>query len=358
MLCPACHRRFEDSLERFCPHDGAELTDKPRITLLRSTPCPDTGLMLGDRYRVVGFAGEGSMAQILLGVDTKTKEPVALKTLLTSGGDRERKRLLNEVLASAAVKHPNVTGIRDVIEGDNQTPYLVMDYLMGESLGDHLRRRQNVVTKDILPLLLEGAKGLGAAHDCGIIHRDVKPDNVFLVGAIGSPYTAKIVDFGLAKSHMKLTSMGTAVGTVEYMAPEQVAADEVDKRADVYGYGIVLYRTFGRALPFEGEDKHIVMAQQYLKPPPPIPEELLDDPRLALVISKALKKHPDNRYQTMDELVADIERIMGKRDGTLSARAPDVRDDLHLPTTEFAKLAAKMFYESLGLEPPPSHALS
>jgi len=356
MLCPACHRRPGDSKLRFCPHDGAELTDKPRITLLRSTPCADTGMMLANRYRVVGFAGEGSMAQILLGVDTQTKEPVALKTLLTSGGERERIRLLNEVLASAAVQHPNVTGIRDVAEGGNKTPYLIMDYLMGESLGDHLRRRNNVTSADILPLLVAAARGLGAAHDCGIVHRDVKPDNVFLVGAIGAAYTAKIVDFGLAKSHVKLTSVGTAVGTVEYMAPEQVTADEIDLRADIYGFGIVLYRTFGRCLPFQGDDKHMVMARQYLLPPPPIPEELLDDPRLALVITKALKKHCDNRYQTMEELASDLERINGDRDGDLLARGPDVCEDLHHPTGEFSKIAANVFYEALGIEPPPPPA--
>jgi serine/threonine protein kinase len=354
MLCPACHRVFQEPGLRYCPHDGAELTSKPRITLLRSTPCPETGILLAERYRIVGFAGEGSMAQILLGVDTHTKEPVALKTLRTSGTDREKRRLFNEVLSAAAVQHPNVTGILDVVEGKERLPYIVMEYLQGETLGDHLRRKRVARTDLLLPLLTDAAMGLAAAHECGIVHRDVKPDNVFLVGAIDAPHTAKIVDFGLAKSHVKLTSIGTAIGTVEYMAPEQVLADDIDLRVDVYGFGIVLYRTFAGRLPFDSPDKHLVMAQQYLEPPPPIPEELLDDPRIALVIAKALRKHPSNRYQSMHELAEDLERIMGRRDGPMTAREPDAVEDLHRPTSDFPRLAAKVFYETLGMTPPPS----
>ncbi|MCS6899274.1 MAG: serine/threonine-protein kinase [Myxococcales bacterium] len=342
MLCPHCHRTFP-GLD-FCPYDGRRLTTQPRLSLLDWKDTPLTGHQLKNRYLILGLIGEGAMASIYVAEDLSTGEPVAVKMLRAKGNQsRYRERFFHEVLAAAAIGHPNIIQVLDVGETSDRTPFLVMEFLRGETLGDRLRRK-------------------------GIIHRDLKPDNLFLVGAPGEAYQVKVVDFGLAKSTFRLTAMGTAVGTAEYMAPEQALTDPVDGRTDIYALGIVLCRVFSGKLPFESQDPTELLARQVILPPIlPFPDprvEFVDDPeqqpdpglvlraRLGLVIRKALRKNPEHRYASVQALQEDLERILGRASGFLEARRPPDGEDLYVPVGPLSRNVLPQFYKMLGVPLP------
>jgi serine/threonine-protein kinase len=374
VLCPHCHRSFS-GLD-FCPHDGRKLSSQPRLSLLDWKDTPLTGHILKERYLVLGLVGEGAMASIFAAEDLTTGEPVAVKMLRVSGNQsRLRERFFHEVLAAAGIGHPNIIQVHDVGETLERTPFLVMEFLRGETLGDRLRREGKLSPEVALPFFLQVASALDAAHEKGIIHRDIKPDNLFLLGAPGEGYAIKVVDFGLAKSTLRLTAMGTAVGTAEYMAPEQALTDPVDARTDVYALGVVLYRTLSGRLPFEGPDATELLARQVILPPVmPFPDprvEFCDDPeqqpdpalvlraRLGLVVRKALRKNPAHRYESIRAMQADLERILGQRDGLLEARLPCEEEDIYLPVGPFGRSVVQQFYRLLRvpvpacLPPPP-----
>lgn len=362
MFCARCHREY-DAVHRFCAYDGTQLIEAPRIELFRSRPSRHRGTVLGDRYEVRGYLGKGAMARVYLAEDRETGRPVAIKVLESAHmrTRRTRERFLREAKAAAMIGHPNIVKVLDAGQRSDGLPYLVMEYLFGESLGDFLRRDQRMDVDIGVPVLRHAASGLLAAHEAGIIHRDVKPDNIFLVGEPGDPYGVKVLDFGLAKIHAQsgLTVAGVAVGTVEYMAPEQVVADRADGRTDVYGLGVVMYRTFTGALPFPrtGDDDADLLARQ-LAAVPPRPSERFEgvDPAVEAVILKTLRKRPDNRYRTMADLIHDLDRLGGPRRRRLIADAPlEAPADVYRPRGAFARNATVHFYKRLGL-PPPSFA--
>jgi serine/threonine-protein kinase len=220
-------------------------------------------------------------------------------------------------------------------------------------LGAYLRREEMMPIETALALLGRIASALVAAHEAGVVHRDLKPDNIFLIGA--PPTDVKLLDFGLAKvgHHSLVSRSGVAVGTMAYMAPEQVLAEPVDGRTDVYGLGVVLFRTLTGHLPFEGSEEIDVLAHQLLSPAPP-PSWLREalTPEVDAVIGAALRKHPANRYASMAAMLADLERLAGLRGGDVEipriAREPDRYD----PTTEDARSAASIFYARAGQTPP------
>ncbi|AKT36979.1 serine/threonine-protein kinase [Chondromyces crocatus] len=353
MFCARCHREYDAA--RFCPYDGAELHDAPQTTLFASRPTRRRGEILGDRYIICGYLGRGAMAKVYLAEDRQNLRPVAIKILepAHAGAQRTRERFLREAQAAAMIGHPNIVRVFDVGQRSDGSPYLVMEYLFGESLGDWLRRERVMDAELAVPVLRHAANALGAAHRVGIIHRDVKPDNLFLVGQPGDPYAVKVLDFGLAKNTAQagLTVTGFAVGTVEYMSPEQVVSDLHDQRTDIYALGIVMYRTFTGSLPFARiEDDTDILAQHLLVAPPPpsqVKPEL--DPRIESVILKAARKHPDNRYPTMDALVEDLDRLASDR--PLLADAPLQLTDTYEPRGVFARRATTYFYKRLGMLP-------
>jgi serine/threonine-protein kinase len=268
-----------------------------------------------------------------------------------------RERFLREVEVAATIGHPNVVQVLDAGERPDGSPFIVLEFLHGESLGDLLRRDGSVEPAFGLPMLCKAAAALDAAHRAGIVHRDVKPDNLFLLGERGAPYTLKVVDFGMAKlqegSHLSQTGM--TVGTIAYIAPEQALADPIDGRTDVYGLGVVMYRTLTGKLPFEARDDATLLAMHlFLPPPPPTSVRPGLDPRIEAVILTALRKRPENRYPTMAALLADLERISqpdappsagvdqpdGPRGGDVVLAPLSVLPDIYEPVTQTAREAA------------------
>jgi eukaryotic-like serine/threonine-protein kinase len=351
MLCPRCHREYERAGERNCRFDGEPLTAVPEIELVATKPTPDTGTVYGKRYIVRGLLGEGAMARVYLAEDALTHKLAAIKVLESPDArvPDVRERFFREVRTTDGLEHPNIVRLLDAGQRRDGAPYLVMEYLFGESLGSWLRREPRLDIQKALWIARDTAAALAAAHAAGTIHRDVKPDNILMVGERGNPYALKIVDFGLARlqGQSGLTGMGVTVGTLEYMAPEQTVKDATGPRTDIYGLGVVLYRMLTGRLPFGGSDTE-VLAHQLISPP--VPPSSIDpeiDPRIEAVILTAMRKLPRNRYPSMEDLLEDLQRLRKERDGE-PASATLLETDVYVPQSAYAKTVAAALYKKLN----------
>jgi serine/threonine-protein kinase len=347
MICPTCHRVFADPAQRFCHEDGTRLVEPPapRPTLaIREAPVHSTremGAVVEGRYVIRGFLGEGGMARVYLAEDARSGAKVAVKILrreLTGKAD-VRERFLREIDVAAAIHHPNIARILDAGERKDGAPFLVIEFLSGESMGDVLEREGAFPEPYALELTREAASALVAAHREGVIHRDVKPDNFFLTvdGRL------KMVDFGFAKlKEGSVTVAGTAVGTVPYMAPEQASGDPVDARTDVYGLGVTLFHMLTGAVPFDANnDTKIVAAHLYAQPPAPSSLRPGLDHRIDRVVLAAMRKRPDQRYLSMVGLLEDVERLLGERPGPIAPPPQSLAPDVYEAQTPMSRTMAR-----------------
>ena len=257
-------------------------------------------------YTIIEKLGEGGMGLVYKAEDTKLKRLVALKFLPPHhlAGEEERTRFLHEAQAAAALNHPNICTIYEINEGEEGQPFLVMEYVAGSSLKDILQQRSLSIA-EILHFALQIAEGLQAAHGKGIVHRDIKPANI-LVDEKGQ---IKITDFGLAKlAHgTRITQPRTTLGTVSYMSPEQARGESVDFRTDIWSFGVVLYEMVTGQLPFKGEyEQAIVYAILNESPTPPGVLRKGVPSKLEKIILKAMAKNPEERYQRIEEMIADL----------------------------------------------------
>lgn len=347
MMCPTCHRSFADPEQLFCNEDGTRLAPAPappRAPTIREAkvhPTGEIGAVIEGRYVIRGFVGEGGMARVYLAEDTTTGGQVALKILRReqAGNRLSRERFLREIDVAATLHHPNIARILDAGERPDRSPFLVLDFLSGEAMGDVLERERRFREPFALELVKEAASALAAAHHAGIVHRDVKPDNLFLTvdGRL------KVVDFGMAKlKEGSVTATGMTVGTVPYMAPEQALADPVDGRTDVYGLGVTMFHMLTGRLPFDADGDARVVAQ-HLYTPPPAPSSRCPglDPRIDRVVLAMLRKRPDNRYPTMQALLEDVERLLGERAGEIAPPPLVIEPDAYEPQNPMARTAAR-----------------
>ncbi len=297
-----------------------------------------TGILLGNRYKVRGYLAHGATARVYLAEDVQSGVPVAIK-MLASSANRSAEfsvRLRREGAALRGIQHPNVVRVLDTGETAGGLPFLVLEALVGETLGDYLRRQGTPPFELALSLVRQAARGLAAAHDAGIVHRDVKPDNFLLLGPTGEPFGLKLIDFGMAKleGSSDSSSTHTILGTVEYMAPEQILTEAVDARTDVYAMGIVMFRLFTGHLPFESAQPADLLRHQLFSSLPP-PSWLVDqlDARVERMILTATRKHPHNRYANMAALLHDLDAVVGFSEAEVTARPPTVAPDAYKPTT-------------------------
>ncbi len=282
---------------------------------LRSTP--RVGLLLGGRYRIIGVLGAGSTAEVYLADDTATLEQVVIKwlTVRAARDPQLRERFLLGGRVAMAIEHPAIAKVHAVEELEGRPPYQVMEALAGESLAEYLEREGCMPEPLVLSLARDAAAGLLAAHHAGIIHRDVKPANIFLVGPKATPTGLKLIDFGLAKDVNRNlagpTSTNIVMGTGQYMAPEQVLADPIDGRTDIYGLGVVLFRMLTGQLPFDLDIGIDLLSHQLFSPAPP-PSWLVEniDPRVERIVLRCMRKHPENRYASMADLLRDLEAVL------------------------------------------------
>ncbi len=268
-------------------------------------------------YRILEKLGEGGMGIVYKAHDTELDRLVALKFLpqyLTSDA-AEKERFYHEARAASALNHPNITTIFEIKEFDGRV-YLSMEFVEGKTL-KKLIEQEVPPTKKALDLAIQVCDGLMAAHEKGIVHRDIKSDNI-MVSPKGQ---VKIMDFGLAKvkGATKLTKAGSTLGTAAYMAPEQARGEEVDQRSDIFSLGVVLYELFTGRLPFRGEHHAALVYALMNEEPPPIARfNETVSPELARIVSKAMAKEADERYQHVDDMLADLRR---ERKGLEYARA-------------------------------------
>jgi serine/threonine-protein kinase len=268
-----------------------------------------TGELVSGKYRILRLIGDGGMGSVYEARHEQLGVPVALKFLRADIAERPglAARFLQEARVSATLNSPHVAHVTDVDTAANGSPYLVMELLSGESLQSLLDRRGKLSRDEALDFALQILVGLDTAHARGVVHRDLKPDNVFVTPSAGGPLL-KLIDFGIAKlresSEFKkeLTSAGVVMGTPEYMAPEQLyAAHEVDARADIYSLGVMLFEMLAGTRPADGDDVERIVGRVLtgeVKRLGALLPEL--PPGLIAAVEKAMHPNRDERFESAD----------------------------------------------------------
>ena len=329
--CPDCAARFSRDAV-FCPFDGARLETGAFDPL----GDPLIGTVVDGRYEVRDTLGEGADGPRLPGAAHRAR------TRLRDEGPAPRPRrsdsdlaarFVQEAKAAASLRHPNVVQISDFGRLPYGAPYFVMELLSGHTLGQIIKAGGPLPAARAVRVARQVAAGLGAAHAAGIVHRDMKPDNVFLVGAsatepsevgraramLGDRVDVRIVDFGAAKvaGSGRRTRAGIVFGTPHYMSPEQASGGPVDHRADVYAVGIIMYEMFTGRVPFEADTYMGVLTQHmFVQPLPPsqVSAAARELGALEEVTLRCLEKKPEARYASMEELSAAIDTAAVLRD--------------------------------------------
>ncbi|MBI3981986.1 MAG: protein kinase [Gemmatimonadetes bacterium] len=290
---------------------------------------------LSDRYSIERELGSGGMATVYLAKDLKHNRNVALKVLRPElAAALGSERFLREIQIAAQIEHPHVLMLID--SGDaGGILYYVMPFVSGESLRDRLVREGKLPIADTIRLLRDVADGLAEAHRCGLVHRDVKPDNVMISGK-----HAVVTDFGVAKAvtsatgAQSLTTAGVALGTPSYMSPEQVAADPlIDHRTDIYSFGVMAYELLAGRPPFTGVTTQEVLGAHLAEPPPPVTVHRSETPPpLADLVMRCLEKRMADRWGSMDDVLQRLEAL-----ATPSGGVPSMRLAARLPASPRAR---------------------
>jgi eukaryotic-like serine/threonine-protein kinase len=288
----------------------------PRTTLTRLEP----GVVLADRYRLVRLLGEGGMGQVWEAVQLSTARSVAIKLLHSSLSSKARSemraRMLREARAASSVAHPNVVDVFDLFELGDGTPVLVMALLRGHTLWHRLEQAKGMTLGDAADLLLPVVSAVGTAHAIGVIHRDLKPDNIFLADE-GGRTTVKVLDFGIAKLVLgsgdeggALTAAGTPIGTPGYMAPEQALGErDVDQRADVWSLGAILYEMLSGQRAVKANSLGQMIKLLLTSAVVPLAQQVPTlSPSVAALVDRMLARERDLRPGDLREVYAELAR--------------------------------------------------
>lgn len=283
----------------------------PAVVVVPRTVVSDlhAGEMFAHRYRIEKEIGRGGMGKIYKATDKILEVPVALKIMeLIHHDERAIERFKREVVIARKVAHPNVCRIYDMGESGG-LHYVSMEFLEGKTLAEMLRKEGRFTPEVGIPLLKQVLQALQEAHRVGVVHRDLKPENIM----VDLSHRAHIMDFGISISFDvgRLTQTGALIGTPYYMAPEQFEGKNTDHRADIYSLGVIMFQMFTGKLPFES-DTPMGIIFAHLKSEPPKPTSIAKDipPELEAIILKALQKDAEQRYQTVRDLLAEIEPLL------------------------------------------------
>lgn len=276
------------------------------------------GRTIDKKYLIQSVLGEGGMAVVYRAHHVQMERTVVIKVmqgwLLSNRNSVER--FERECKLTAKLNHPNIVSVYDVGLINGKEPYLVMEYIKGESLADKIHNSGALPYATTANIIIQICRGLQEAHTSGIIHRDLKPDNVLLQHKSDRPDWVKIVDFGISNfvhGSKKLTKTGRMVGTPEYIAPEQLKDRPIDMRTDLYGIGIMMFEMLTGRVPFDGESAESILMKHLLEDAPTMAEvrpELAENNLFQPIVDKLLKKNPDDRYQTATELRLDVEHAL------------------------------------------------
>ncbi|HVU05286.1 MAG TPA: serine/threonine-protein kinase [Polyangiaceae bacterium] len=277
---------------------------------------PLIGTLIADRYRVEKRLGQGGMGAVYLAEHVRMHKPFALKVLHKEMGRLSEAvfRFEREAVAAGRVDHEHLVTATDFGELPDGSMYLVLEYVPGENLTNVMAAGRMPAPR-ALKIARQIATALGAIHGAGIVHRDVKPDNVMVAPRPDREDFVKLLDFGMAKVHVdappeerQVTRQGLVFGTPRYMAPEQAGGEPTDHRADLYSLGVIVYSMLAGDPPFSAEEIRDVLRMQREAPPPPLPADV--DPAVAAFVMKLLAKDPAERVQTAEGVVEYIDRLL------------------------------------------------
>jgi eukaryotic-like serine/threonine-protein kinase len=305
------------------------------------------------RYEIVGRLGKGAMGVVYSARDAMMERTVAIKVMMADLEDdpETSTRFYREARSAGQLVHPNIITIFDMGQ-ENGRPYIVMEYLDGETLNKYLSRPEAADLEVKIDLMIQIAEGLHAAHARGIFHRDIKPGNL-LVRATGQ---LKIVDFGIARlASSSMTASGLIMGTPDYMSPEQARGNDVDQRSDIFSMGAVFYYILTGRKPFAAADLAAVLLKVQTEEPLPI-RDTEAPPELTRIVMKALAKNPVDRYQTCARLVAELQHLAR----SLEADTRQSLDDVANRLVALQRLATRRseLIAALGITPAPAEVQS
>lgn len=284
--------------------EGAALSFERKPRVLDYAP----GDRIAHRYQLVRLIGKGGMGVVWEAHSEVLDIRVAIKLIhLTASNDEDKLRLIREAKTVARLSDPAVVRVFDCGETLNGEPYVVMELLAGQDLATRLEERGCLGPVEAVRTLLPIIRALGAAHDAGIVHRDVKPENVYLTKSATGEEQPKLLDFGIAKVEMpaeqRLTHLGSALGSPYYMSPEQARGEDVDRRTDLWGACVVLYEAIIGQLPFQGDGYNAVLYAVLSAEVSSFQQMSVDEPELWAIVSRGLERDRDLRWQTSAELV-------------------------------------------------------
>ncbi len=278
------------------------------------------GRMLANRYRIEALVGRGGMADVYRGTDTMLERPIAVK-ILTDRSDDIRKRFLREAQSMAKLNHRNIVGVYDAGQADGLS-YIIMELMQGRTLAQIPNGELTMHTA--IRYFIDLLEALSYAHDQGLVHRDVKPANVMVLG----DGNIKVMDFGLSRRTSEMSSVtnaGEIVGTIAYLSPERFLGKVADARSDLYSVGIMMYEVFTGSVPFKSETDDLVAVIFAHVNEPPVPPRSVNrgvPMQIERIILKLLEKDPDRRYQNARELIVELQSLIGGGPGGASDTTP------------------------------------
>ena len=268
------------------------------------------GMIFANKYRIVKLIGSGGMANVYLGIDMNTGVNVAIKILKPefSSDDEFIRRFDAEAKSVASLNHSNIVKVYGVGHEGNFR-YIVQEYIEGITVKDLISQNGHLDWRNAVPIVIQIGLALDYAHQNGIVHRDIKPQNIL----ISRDRVAKITDFGIARaaSSTTITMTGVQMGSVHYFSPEQARGGNVGPQSDIYSLGVTLFEMVTGRLPFDG-DSNVAIAVKHLQETPPVPSSLMQGiPKgLDSIIAKCMQKSPERRYQTMRQLVTELDSLL------------------------------------------------
>ena len=351
-ICQTCDTSFSNG-ERFCPFDGAPLEP---VTFWDRSDDPLIGCDIDDRYVVESVISQGGMGTVYRVRHKKLESFFAMKVLHRDLADDHdvATLLIEEARATAAIGHPNIVGVADFGEvdrssmpalGEQTLPYFVMELLSGPSLSEVLEKDGKLGGERTANIMVQLAGALAAAHKAGIIHRDLKPQNIRITADEIGGEMAKVLDFGVAKvmGSSKKTQTGMVFGTPHYMSPEQGQGKTIDHRSDIYSLGVLMYECLTGSVPFVADTFMGVITKHMFEAPEPLaepPAEIDIEP----IMMRCLEKNVDARYQSMADVVSDLERAFGGGATTRSGNSGvgiQLRDNMVVSGGRFDQPAAE-----------------
>jgi len=302
-------------------HEVTQVARAPAVQYRDSDSTSLIGSVLAERYQILDQLGEGGMATVYRGEHMAIRKKCAIKVLHPEEAHKDDivERFLQEARAASVIDHENVVEISDFGRTEDNCVFLVMEMLDGEDLADTLAQVHRLSWARAKPILLQICDALAAAHDKGIIHRDMKPENCFRLERRGNPDFIKVLDFGIAKITSEsivgpraLTQTGMVFGTPEYMSPEQAEGRTVDRRTDIYSLGVIMFQLLTGHVPFRGDSPTTTLVK-HLVEAPPTPSLSAPDAGISAdldaIVLKSLQKDPNRRFQDMRELAATLRAV-------------------------------------------------